>query len=199
MLLELFRYFAKFPLCDNAMKDIATKGESNMPEYAKTLEELTTMGEHSLIPEIEHYVYGQSFDELKERLSKLTGSFLFADYGEMDMQSDGRRSLQCTQRIAVTVAFRLSSNADMLERIICSDRSLQMVSKIHAQMMADSEQGKLQWMERDELDRAEYVPFVSAELQSYGWTLMLSVMGSDLLAVHEMARKRMKGTSFDDI
>lgn len=199
MLLELFRYFAKFPLCDNAMKGIATKGESNMPEYAKTLEELTTMGEHSLIPEIEHYVYGQSFDELKERLSKLTGSFLFADYGEMDMQEDGRRSLQCTQRIAVTVAFRLSSNADMLERIICSDRSLQMVSKIHAQMMADSEQGRLQWMERDELDRAEYVPFVSAELQSYGWTLMLSVMGSDILDVHEMARKRMKGTSFDDI
>lgn len=197
--MELFRYFAKFPLCDNAMKGIATKGESNMPEYAKTLEELTTMGEHSLIPEIEHYVYGQSFDELKERLSKLTGSFLFADYGEMDMQEDGRRSLQCTQRIAVTVAFRLSSNADMLERIICSDRSLQMVSKIHAQMMADSEQGRLQWMERDELDRAEYVPFVSAELQSYGWTLMLSVMGSDLLAVHEMARMRMKGTSFDDI
>lgn len=199
MLLELFRYFAKFPLCDNAMKGIATKGESNMPEYAKTLEELTTMGEHSLIPEIEHYVYGQSFDELKERLSKLTGSFLFADYGEMDMQEDGRRSLQCTQRIAVTVAFRLSSNADMLERIICSDRSLQMVSKIHAQMMADSEQGRLQWMERDDLDRAEYVPFVSAELQSYGWTLMLSVMGSDILDVHEMARKRMKGTSFDDI
>lgn len=199
MLLELFRYFAKFPLCDNAMKGIATKGESNMPEYAKTLEELTTMGEHSLIPEIEHYVYGQSFDELKERLSKLTGSFLFADYGEMDMQEDGRRSLQCTQRIAVTVAFRLSSNADMLERIICSDRSLQMVSKIHAQMMADSEQGRLEWMERDDLDRAEYVPFVSAELQSYGWTLMLSVMGSDILDVHEMARKRMKGTSFDDI
>lgn len=199
MLLELFRYFAKFPLWDNAMKGIATKGESYMPEYAKTLEGLATMGEHSLIPEIEHYVYGQSFDELKERLSKLTGSFLFADYGEMDMQEDGRRSLQCTQRIAVTVAFRLSSNADMLERIICSDRSLQMVSKIHAQMMADSEQGRLQWMERDELDRAEYVPFVSAELQSYGWTLMLSVMGSDLLAVHEMARMRMKGTSFDDI
>lgn len=199
MLLELFRYFAKFPLCDNAMKGIATKGESNMPEYAKTLEELTTMGEHSLIPEIEHYVYGQSFDELKERLSKLTGSFLFADYGEMDMQEDGRRSLQCTQRIAVTVAFRLSSNADMLERIICSDRSLEMLARIHAQMMADSEQGRLEWMERDELDRAEYVPFVSAELQSYGWTLMLSVMGSDLLAVHEMARMRMKGTSFDDI
>lgn len=199
MLLELFRYFAKFPKWENATKGIATKGESNMPEYAKTLEGLATMQVHSLIPEIEHYVYGQSFEELKERLSKLTGSFLFADYGELDMQGDGRRSLQCTQRIAVTVAFRLSSNADMLERIICSDRSLEMLARIHAQMMADSEQGRLEWMERDDLDRAEYVPFVSAELQSYGWTLMLSVMGSDILDVHEMARKRMKGTSFDDI
>ena len=199
MLLQLFRYFAKFPKWDNAMKGIATKGESNMPEYEKTLLDLATMDEHSLVPDIEHYVYGQSFDELKDRLSKLTGSFLFADYGEMDMQGDGRRSLQCTQRIAVTVAFRLSSNADMLERIIANDRSLGMLAKIHAQMMADSEQGRIEWMERDDLDRAEYVPFVSAELQSYGWTLMLSVMGSDLLAVHEMARKRMKGTSFDDI
>ena len=66
-------------------------------------------------------------------------------------------------------------------------------------MMADSEQGRLEWMERDELDRAEYVPFVSAELQSYGWTLMLSVMGSDILDVHEMARERMRGRSFGDI
>ena len=199
MLLQLFRYFAKFPKWDNAMKGIATKGESNMPEYEKTLLDLATMDEHSLVPDIEHYVYGQSFDELKDRLSKLTGSFLFADYGEMDMQGDGRRSLQCTQRIAVTVAFRLSSNADMLERIIANDRSLGMLAKIHAQMMADSEQGRIEWMERDDLDRAEYVPFVSAELQSYGWTLMLSVMGSDILDVHEMARKRMRGTSFDDI
>lgn len=199
MLLQLFRYFAKFPKWDNAMKGIATKGESNMPEYEKTLLDLATMDEHSLVPEIDHYVYGQSFDELKERLSKLTGSFLFADYGEMDMQGDGRRSLQCTQRIAVTVAFRLSSNADMLERIIANDRSLGMLARIHAQMMADSEQGKLEWMERDDLDRAEYVPFVSAELQSYGWTLMLSVMGSDILDVHEMARKRMRGRSFGNI
>ena len=198
MLLELFRYFAKFPLWDNATKGIATKGESMMPEYAETLEGLATMGERSLIPEIEHYVYGQSFDELKERLSKLTGSFLFADYGELDMQGDGRRSLQCTQRIAVTVAFRLSSSADMLERIIANDRSLELLARIHAQMMADSELGRLEWMERDDLDRAEYVPFVSAELQSYGWTLMLSVMGSDILDVHEMARKRMRGWSFDE-
>lgn len=193
MLLQLFRYFAKFPKWDNAMKGIATKGESNMPEYEKTLLDLATMDEHSLVPDIEHYVYGQSFDELKDRLSKLTGSFLFADYGEMDMQGDGRRSLQCTQRIAVTVAFRLSSNADMLERIIANDRTLGMLAKIHAQMMADSELGRIEWMERDDLDRAEYVPFVSAELQSYGWTLMLSVMGSDILDVHEMARKRMQG------
>ena len=199
MLLQLFRYFAKFPQWDNAMKGIATKGESNMPEYEKTSLDLATMDEHSLVPDIEHYVYGQSFEELRDRLSKLTGSFLFADYGEIDMQGDGRRSLQCTQRIAVTVAFRLSSNADMLERIIANDRSLGMLAKIHAQMMADSERGRLEWMERDDLDRAEYVPFVSAELQSYGWTLMLTVMGSDILDVHGMARKRMRGRSFDDI
>lgn len=192
MLLDLFRYFAKFPLWDNVMKGIATKGESMMGEYADVLGDLAEMEEHSLVPEIENYVYGQSFDELKARLSNLTGSFLFADYGELDMQGDGRRSLVCTQRIAVTVAFRLSSHADMLERIIANDRALRMLAKVHAHMMADSELGNLPWMERDDLDKAEYVPFVSAELQSYGWTLMLSVLGSDLLDVHQMARKLMR-------
>ena len=193
MLLELFRYFAKFPLWDNAMKGIATKGESSMEEYATTLDILGKMEEKELVPEIQNYVYGQSFDELKQRIDKLTGSFLFVDYGEVDMQSDGRRSFECTQRIAVTVAMKLPNTSDMLERIIANDRTLQMLSKIHARIMADAEREELYWMDRDSVANCEIIPFVSAELQSYGWTLMLSATGADILDTHRMSRKMMKG------
>ncbi|MFW5621628.1 MAG: hypothetical protein ACOCM1_01150 [Segatella copri] len=195
MLLDLFTYFAKFPASAGVTKGIATKGESSMEEYATVLSMLGNMQEKEkeLVPEIENYVYGQSFDELKQRIDKLTGSFLFVDYGEVDMQSDGRRSFECTQRIAVTVAMKLPNTSDMLERIIANDRTLQMLSKIHARIMADAEREELYWMDRDSVANCEIIPFVSAELQSYGWTLMLSATGADILDTHRMSRKMMKG------
>ena len=85
MLLDLFTYFAKFPQNSGVIKGIATKGESSMEEYATTLDILGKMEEKELVPEIQNYVYGQSFDELKQRIDKLTGSFLFVDYGEVDI------------------------------------------------------------------------------------------------------------------
>lgn len=194
MLLYLFTYFAKFPASAGVTKGIATKGESrSMEEYATVLSMLGNMQEKELVPEIENYVYGQSFDELKQRIDKLTGSFLFVDYGEVDMQSDGRRSFECTQRIAVTVAMKLPNTSDMLERIIANDRTLQMLSKIHARIMADAEREELYWMDRDSVANCEIIPFVSAELQSYGWTLMLSATGADILDTHCISRKMMKG------
>lgn len=193
MLLDLFTYFAKFPASEGITRGIATKGESSMEEYATVLGELSNMQDKELVPEIENYVYGQSFDELKQRIDKLTGSFLFVDYGEVDMQSDGRRSFECIQRIAVTVAMKLPNTSDMLERIIANDRTLQMLSKIHARIMADAEREELYWMDRDSVVNCEIIPFVSAELQSYGWTLMLSATGADILDTHRIARKMMKG------
>lgn len=196
MLLDLFTYFAKFPQNSGIIKGIATKGESSMEEYATTLDILGKMEEKELVPEIQNYIYGQSFDELKQRIDKLTGSFLFVDYGEVDMQSDGHRSFECTQRIAVTVAQKLSSNADMLERVIVNDRTLQMLSKVHARIMADVETEGLYWMDRESITNCEIIPFVSAELQSYGWTLMLSAKGADILDTHHLARRMMRQQSF---
>lgn len=189
MLLDLFEYFAKFPATAGVTKGIANKGESSMEEYATVLKVIENLPEKELVPEIENYVYGQSFDELKQRIDKLTGSFLFVDYGEVDMQSDGRRSFQCTQRIAVTVAMKLPNNSDMLERVIANDRTLQMLSKVHARIIADVETEGLYWMDRESITTCEIIPFVSAELQSYGWTLMLSAKGADILDVHQMSRE----------
>lgn len=192
MLLDLFEYFAKFPASAGVTKGIANKGESSMEEYATVLKVIKEMPEKELVPEIENYVYGQSFDELKQRIDKLTGSFLFVDYGEVDMQSDGRRSFQCTQRIAVTVAIKLPANADMLERVIANDRTLQMLSKVHARILADVETEGLYWMDRESITTCEIIPFVSAELQSYGWTLMLNATGADVLGVHDRMRQMMR-------
>ena len=127
IILDLFLYFAKFPQ-KSGVKAIATMGASSMPEYVQLMTVLDQLPDTSLVPEIEHYVYGQSIDDLKQRIDRLLGSWLFADYGEISTQ-DERGSMQVTQRLAVTVAMKLASNADMVERVIASDRTLQMLSK----------------------------------------------------------------------
>lgn len=187
MITELFLYFAQFPR-KAGIKAMATMGRSPMPQYAQIIAMLDAMPVHSRVPEIENYVYGQTFEDIQQRLDKLTGSFLFADYGEFDMLGDGRRSFQVTQRLAVTVALRLSANTDLLERMIASDQALRLLTQVHAWMIADSEAGNLEWLCRDNLDKAEIIPFVAPELRSTGWTLMIDAQAPDMLSIHSLSK-----------
>lgn len=187
MITELFLYFAQFPK-KSGIKAMATMGKSKMPQYAELLAALDALPDVSRVPDIENYVYGQTFEDIQQRLDKLTGSFLFADYGEFDMLGDGRRSYQVTQRLAVTVAMRLPANSDLMERMIASDHSLYLLSQVHAWMMADSEDGLLDWLNRENLDKAEIIPFVASELHSTGWTLMLDATAPDMLGTHTFAK-----------
>ena len=84
MIKEQFLYFAQYPAKDGVLA-MFTNGSGDMPGYNTLVKALKALPESSRIPEIANYVYGQSFDELKQRIDKLVGSFLFVDYGEMDM------------------------------------------------------------------------------------------------------------------
>ena len=187
MITELFLYFAQFP-SKKGIKAMATMGKSQLRQYDELLFALDELPKISRVPEIENYVYGQTFEDIQQRLDKLIGSFLFVDYGEFDMLGDGRRSYQVTQRLAVTVAIRMTDRSDLMERMIASDESLKLLSKVHAWMMADSEMGNLEWLCRENLDKAEIIPFVSSELRSYGWTLMLDAIAPDMLNTHALSK-----------
>ena len=183
---DLFLYFAKFPSKDG-VKSMATMGGSEMPEYQQLMDALDALPEDSLVPEIEHYVYGQSIDDLKGRLDKLVGSWIYADYGEITTQNT-KGSMEVVQRLAVTVAIRIRSNADMIERMIASDRTIDMLSKVQAHVIADCESGQLEWLARGEFRKAEIVPFVASELNSYGWTLLLDASAPDALGTAALAK-----------
>lgn len=183
---DLFLYFAKFP-SKAGVKSMATMGGSEMPEYQQLMDALDDLPDESLVPEIEHYVYGQSIDDLKGRLDKLIGSWLYADYGEITTQDDNG-SLKVVQRLAVTVAMRIRSNADMIERMIASDRTIGMLTKVQAHIIADCDSGQLEWLARGEFRKTEIVPFVASELNSYGWTLLLDAAAPDTLGTADLSR-----------
>ena len=187
MIKEQFLYFARYP-SKSGIRAILTNGSSDFPGYADLLSALDALPEQSRVPEINNYVYGQSFEELQQRISRLVGSFLFVDYGEFDMSGDKSHSFRLTQRMAVTVAFKMPERADAGEYMLASDTTLHLLSKVHAGLLADAEAGDVEWLSPSNFDNAELAPFVATELHSVGWTLMLSCTSPDGLGTHALYR-----------
>ena len=184
MIKEQFLYFAQYP-SRNGILAMFTNGKSHFESYNTLVAELSQLPQTSRVPEIDNYVYGQSFEELQARIDKCIGSFLFVDYGEMSMTANHHNTYELTQRLAVTVAFKMPNRSDAAEHMLASDKTLSLLSKVHAAMLADADNGNVEWLSRAELARAEYVPFVATELHSVGWTLMLSCIAPDTLQIHQ--------------
>lgn len=193
MILNQFLYFAQYP-SKEGVRAILTNGSSDFPGYSELVDALDNLPDMSRVPDIANYVYGQSFDELKQRIDNLVGSFLFVDYGEFNSLVDSRNSYEITQRIAITVARKMPDRADAAEYMLASDSTLRLLSQVHAWMLADAEADNIEWLSRGELDKAEIIPFVATELSSIGWTLMLSCTSPDSLGTHQLSRSFAKRT-----
>lgn len=193
MIKEQFLYFAQYP-SRNGILAMFTNGTSYFESYNTLVAELSQLPQTSRVPEIDNYVYGQSFEELQARIDKCIGSFLFVDYGEMSMTANNHNTYELTQRLAVTVAFKMPNRSDAAEHMLASDKTLSLLSKVHAAMLADADKGNIEWLSRGELSRAEYVPFVATELHSVGWTLMLSCIAPDTLQIHQKYKSFAKNT-----
>lgn len=193
MIKEQFLYFAQYP-SRNGILAMFTNGTSHFESYNTLVAELSQLPQTSRVPEIDNYVYGQSFEELQARIDKCIGSFLFVDYGEMSMTANNHNTYELTQRLAVTVAFKMPNRSDAAEHMLASDKTLSLLSKVHAAMLADADKGNIEWLSRGELSRAEYVPFVATELHSVGWTLMLSCVAPDTLQIHQKYKSFAKNT-----
>ncbi len=188
MIADLFLYFAQFPAKRN-IKAMATMGRSPMADYQPLLDGLDLLPDTSRVPEIENYIYGQTFEDVQQRLDRLIGTFLFVDYGQFTVQPIGQRTIDVSEQLAITVAMRMSERTDLMERMLASDKTLQLLNQVYAWIMADAEAGTIEWLHREHTDRAEIVPFVSPELRSTGWTLMLDATAPDMLNTRMMARQ----------
>lgn len=192
MIRELFLYFARFPK-RNGVKAMFTNGQSNYSEYQQLIDEIDEMEDEPILPDIENYVYGQDFDDLKARVDRIFGSWLFADYGEFTFSEDRTPgSLKCQQQLAVTVAVKLSDRADMVERMIAEDKTLTWVNIIYARIMADAAMGDTPWFSRMPVVNAQIVPFVASELKSWGWTLIITADAADTLGTNTQKKSFLK-------
>ena len=181
MILDLFSYFAKFP-SKSGVLSIFNNGSSSQVQYAELKEAILAMPE-SLIPAIQSYVFGQSFESVKARIDTLVGTYLFIDYGEFSSRSDNRNSIEDTQKLAATIAMKLSDSSDLVEEAIASDVCLELLTTLRTYFLYDAESGNIPWLNRSSIKNHDIIPFVAKELKSIGWTMIFEANASDLFNV----------------
>lgn len=188
MILDLFSYFAKFPSKVGVLS-MFTNGSSDYEQYAELYTVISALPETSLIPAIQSYVFGQSFDSVKARIDGLTGCYLFIDYGEFTSGRDNRNSIQDTQKLAATIAMKIPDTADLVEEAIYSQLTLDLLNVLRAHLLSDSEESKFSWLNRKAIENHDIIPFVAKELKSIGWTLMFSSDASDMFDLKSLVRR----------
>ena len=177
MILDLFRYFARFPKKEGVGSMFAN-GSSDFIQYAELLEYAKNLPE-PIMPKLENLVFGQSYDYVKKRVDNITGNYLFVDFGEFTSSRDARNSIIDQQKLAVTIAMKVSDSADMVETAIVSEMTLSLLAELRKKLILDSRSEDLPWLDKIS-ENHDIIPFVSSEFKSMGWTLMFSSLAADL-------------------
>lgn len=182
MIKELLLYFTRY-LDRQVMLDSFRNGSSSDPDYAELYSLISAQPVNGRIPEIQHIVFGDSIDKVRKSIDRFTGLYLFIDYGTIVSTQDRKESYTDTLSCAVTIAAKVSDQADLVEEQLVSDRTLAIINRLRAWMVADSAQyAWLQLMSgRHQMD-----PFVSDVLKSIGWTITFSIDAQDLLDVKQL-------------
>lgn len=180
MILSLLKYFAKYPQKAGVLSMFAN-GESILPDYVGLITYIKNLPD-PLIPELESYVFGQSHDTVKKRVDTIAGTYLFVDFGEFTSHRDARNSITDTQKLAVTVATKISDTADMVEEAIASNITLIVLSRLRRHLISDAASGDITWMEAMSSNH-DIIPFVSPEFKSIGWTIMFDISASDIFGM----------------
>lgn len=176
MIFDILKYYAQFPDHTRAL-EIFSKGRSELPEYAVLQEEFRDLPKHSRISGLDYYIFGQSFDSVKQRVDQiLSGTYLFVEIGDISSKRDERNNITDEIQMAVTIAAK-SADCDLIEESIQSRRTLTMLHQLRRVMLSD--QKEISWM-KELSDSCQISPFVAREFSSVGWTLMFERRGSDL-------------------
>lgn len=177
MIFQIFKYYAQFPDLKGVISLFAN-GKSDIPAYIALRDEIQNIPTHSRIPEIKHYVFGQSYDSVKSRIDQISGTYLFLEFGEIESIRDRRNSIQDTFDLAVTIASKIQTTSDLVEQAIISQQTLGLIHQLRT--LQHEDQARQSWL-KEISDRHTIVPFVAREFASLGWTIVFKREGADLL------------------
>ncbi|WP_455601505.1 hypothetical protein [Bacteroides rodentium] len=180
MILDLLKYFARFPKKEGVISMFAN-GSSDFVQYAELIGYVRNLPK-PVMPGLENLVFGQSYEYVKRRVDNITGNYLFVDFGEFTSSRDTHNSILDSQKLAATIAMKVSDSADMVETAIASEITLSLLAELRKRLILDSRSEDLPWLDKISAGH-DIIPFVSSEFKSIGWTLMFSSTATDLFNV----------------
>lgn len=171
-LIQLFLYFAKFPKKEGVL-ELFNVGSSSMDGYTQLRSTVQSL-QGPPLTDIDNYIFGANFDAVTQRVNNIpSGScYLFVDFGEIDCHTDRSNRMADSSRLAITVAYRIKAfSVDLIEQTLAFNHSLQKIAAIRNTIYRD--QRCTPWLKT--LSPAhQFLPFVSREMSSIGWSLMFT-------------------------
>jgi aryl carrier-like protein len=190
MILELLKYFAKYPTKAGVL-NLFKRGESSIAGYAELLSFAQALPATSVMPGIENYVVASDIDSTKQLVAGFVGvpTYLMLDYGEIVSTPNQRNTLLDNMRLAITVAMRLQDTADLIEQGLASAQTLTLINELRAHLMADSRNSVLGTFVSEFISgQHTIVPFEWKDTSSIGWTLAFTMDATDMLDVSTLRR-----------
>lgn len=175
ILIDIFLYFARFPKREG-IYPMFNVGNSNIPGYDRLKELIDEMPEHSLT-DINNYIFGSNLEAISSRVNNISNDYLFVDFGAIDCGTDSSNRMHDSAQLAITVAYRMKSfTADLIEQALAFNSSLHKLTAIRNTMIA--EQRCRPWL-KNVSEKHTFMPFISKELSSVGWTMLFNREGYD--------------------
>lgn len=174
---ELFMYFARFPKLEG-IYPLFNIGESTIPGYNELKTQVDNLTDHSLV-DIDNYIFASNFEAVKARVNNIAAgeNYLFVDFGEIDADIDQRNRHIDSAALAISVAYRMNSfSADTIEQSLVFAHSFDKLITIRNKMI--EEQECTRWLKLVSSNH-RFVPFISKDLSSLGWTMMFDREGYD--------------------
>lgn len=172
---DAFTYFAKFPDHDRVM-DVFVRpaAGSAFSGYATLKSEINALTEHSLVPEIEGFVFGPDENVIRKQIEDIGGKiFMFLDYGPINSGEDQTLKYKTDEfELALTIARPYKPDEqDIPELVLLGDETLNALRRVREQMIADQ---KCSPFMKQILFPHQVLPWYARDLaNSQGWTMVL--------------------------
>lgn len=175
ILIDIFLYFARFPKIEG-IAPMFNVGTSKIPGYTELRQMIASLPEHSLT-DINNYIFAPNLEAVKARVNNISDDYLFVDFGEIECVTDSSNRMTDQARLAVTVAYKMSDFAsDIIEQALAFNSTLKKLATIRNMMI--EEQKCRPWLKNISKNHT-FVPFVSKDLSSVGWTILFNREGYD--------------------
>jgi hypothetical protein len=136
MILDLVKYFAKFPERDAVLSRFARDAEK-YSGYDTLKSDITAMPS-ALLPEITGFVTGTNDEWLYNQLQSFDSYWMLLEFGRMPMRKNNSGVRVGTMDVHLTIGFPVSGlNIDMYEEAIIHQHTLDLMNQVIAQMRND--------------------------------------------------------------